>query len=186
MRFILFLILAVMVLPTQAQMTVSGVKLPAQIKKDEKALSLNGAGTRKKYFMSVYVAGLYMETKSKNAKQIIEADQAMGVRIQVVSSLVTSDNMSEPIREGFKKSLDGKTAPLQDKIDQFIKTFSAEDIDDGDVFDLWYIPGVGVKSYKNGKYKSTISGLDFKKALFGIWLGADPVSDDLKEDLLGG
>lgn len=185
MRILLSIVLSIAFIPSYAQMELAGVKLPSKLSNGKEELNLNGGGIRKKYFIKVYVAALYSETKNKDAQQIINADKPMGVRIQVVSSLVTSDNMAEPIREGFSKSLNGKTATLQSKIDAFIKTFTAEEINEGDTFDLWYIPGTGVKSYKNGKYKSTVSGLDFKRALFGIWLGKDPVDEDLKDGLLG-
>ena len=39
--------------------------------------------------------------------------------------------------------------------------------------------------YKNGAKKGSIDGHDFKKALFGIWLGKKPADDDLKEGMLG-
>ena len=53
------------------------------------------------------------------------------------------------------------------------------------MFDITYQPGKGVVAYKNGKEKGTIEGMDFKKALFGIWLSNDPADDDLKEAMLG-
>lgn len=39
--------------------------------------------------------------------------------------------------------------------------------------------------YKNGTKKGSIDGLDFKKALFGIWLCNKPADEDLKEGMLG-
>jgi len=42
-----------------------------------------------------------------------------------------------------------------------------------------------VKAFKNGKLLSTTEGEDFKKALFGIWLGASPVDSGLKTAILG-
>ena len=39
--------------------------------------------------------------------------------------------------------------------------------------------------YKNGNKKGSIAGLEFKKALFGIWLGDKPADDDLKTGMLG-
>ena len=42
-----------------------------------------------------------------------------------------------------------KTAPLKAKIESFIATFKKEEIKEGDVFVLNYIPGVGVKTSKN-------------------------------------
>ena len=35
------------------------------------------------------------------------------------------------------------------------------------------------------KKKGVIEGYDFKKALFGIWLGDNPADEGLKEGLLG-
>ena len=40
-------------------------------------------------------------------------------------------------------------------------------------------------TFKNDTLKTTVEGLEFKKALFGIWLSEDAVQDDLKEGLLG-
>jgi hypothetical protein len=62
----------------------------------------------------------------------------------------------------------------------------AEEIDDGDVFELVYLPEQGLNVYKNGSYTTTIAcGLSFKRALFGIWLSDRPVQTSLKRGLLG-
>lgn len=172
-------------LATDAQATLNGVTLPGKLKLDNTELILNGGGIRKKLFFKLYTSGLYLTGKNKNAADIINADKATAIRLSITSSVLNSSNMSEAIQEGFTKSLKGNTAPLQAKIDQFINTFKSGEIKEGDVFDVWYIPGEGVKSYKNGKLQSTMPGLDFKKALFGIWLSEDPVDADLKTGLLG-
>ena len=39
--------------------------------------------------------------------------------------------------------------------------------------------------YKNGEERGSFRGLEFKQALFGIWLGGNPADDDLKEGMLG-
>jgi len=172
-------------LGAEAQLTLNSVTLPAKLKQDNTELSLNGGGIRKKMFIKVYVAGLYVTDKSKNGNEVIAADKPMAVRLTVTSGFINSNNMSDAIQEGFGKSLKGNTGPLQAQITSFIATFKKEDIKEGDVFEMWYLPGVGVKSYKNGQYKSTVVGLDFKKALFGIWLSDDPVDADLKKGMLG-
>ena len=164
-----------------AQMTINGVNLPAK----SGNLVLNGGGVRKNLFFKVYTSGLYIESKSKDAAKIVKEEQPMAMRLQITSSVVSSDNMSESIREGFGKSMKGNTAPLKAQIDGFIGTFSKEAIKEGDVFELIYEPGTGVKAIKNGKLLNTTSGIEFKKALFGIWLGSDPVDADLKAGLLG-
>ncbi len=169
-----------------AQLTINSVTLPATIKAGENSLVLNGGGVRKKAFFKVYVAGLYLSAKNKSGDAITNDDKPMAVRLQITSSLVSSSNMSESIREGFTKSTGGKTAPLQARIDAFIATFNKEAITEGDLFELVYVPSEGLKAYKNGKLQNTTTGLDFKKALFGIWLSSTPVDEDLKKGLLGG
>ena len=169
-----------------AQTTIAGVTLPATLKVGNTNLVLNGGGTRVKLFMDMYVAGLYVPTKSNSGDAIAKANEAGAVRLHIVSSLVTTDRMKEAIIEGFKKSTGGKTAPLQARIDKFVQVFSLEPIVKGNEFDITYSPEEGTKAYKGGKLLQTIEGADFKTALWGIWLGNDPVDKNLKEGMLGG
>ena len=60
-----------------------------------------------------------------------------------------------------------------------------EEIKKGDVFIIMNVPDEGVVVYKNGSKKGSIDGYDFKRALFGIWLGDKPADDDLKAGMLG-
>jgi hypothetical protein len=185
MKKILFLLMTVFTLNTFAQQVVNGVTLPSKFKGTKGELTLNGAGIRKKAMFKVYVLGLYIDQKSKDAKAIIKNNEEVIVRLQITSSVVNSENMSEAIREGFDKSLNGNSSALKSKIDAFINAFSNESIKVGDVFVLDYVPGVGVKTSKNSKHVTTVEGEDFKKALLGIWLGENPIDANLKKTLLG-
>lgn len=169
----------------EAQVTISDVTLPATLKAGESELVLNGGGLREKLWIDLYVGGLYMESKSSDAKAIVAADKPMAVKLEIVSKLITSDKMVSAINEGFEKSTGGNMAPLQTKINKFIETFKKEEIGEGNVFDIVYVPGIGVQSKKAGVVQSTIEGLDFKQALFGIWLGDQPADKNLKEGMLG-
>lgn len=168
-----------------AQMTVNGVSLPAKLKTSSTEFTLNGAGVRKKAFFKVYVLGLFLREKNKDAADIIKANEEMAVRLQITSSVVSSGNMSSAIKEGFEKSLKGNYNAMKPKIEAFIEIFSKDEIKEGDVFLLDYVPNVGLKSFKNGKLLATTEGEDFKKGLFGIWLGPDPVDSGLKTSILG-
>lgn len=170
---------------SDAQLTINGVTLPATVKQGTTDLLLNGGGIRKKLFFKLYTGGLYLSAKSKNAADIVNADKPTAFRLTITSGVINSGNLSEAVEEGFGKSMKGNTAPLQEKINVLVSTFKSEEIKEGDMFELSYVPGEGVKAFKNGKLKNTITGLDFKKALFGIWLGEDPVDADLKTALLG-
>lgn len=170
---------------SDAQLTINGITLPATVKQGTTDLVLNGGGIRKKLFFKLYTGGLYLSAKNKNAADIVNADKPTAFRLTITSGVINSSNLSEAVEEGFGKSMKGNTAPLKDKITILVSTFKSEEIKEGDMFELSYVPGEGVKAYKNGKLKNTIQGLDFKKALFGIWLGEDPVDADLKTALLG-
>ncbi len=183
--FIATILALTMALSTQAQTTINGVTLPATIKAGDATCNLNGGGIRKKLFFKLYVGGLYLSEKSSDATAIINADKPMAVKLQITSGIISSENMSEAITEGFEASTGGNVAPLKAEIEAFVNTFKKDEIVEGNVFDIVYVPGKGVESYKNSKLQGTIKGMDFKKALFGIWLGSKPADDDLKEAMLG-
>jgi hypothetical protein len=169
-----------------SQVKVQGVTLPPKLGKDDKSCILNGAGVRNKYFMNVYVAGLYLPAKTSKPEEIINADKPMAVRMQIISALVTQERMTSSMIEGFEKSTGGKTAPIKNEIDMCVKIFKSEPVKVGDFYDVFYIPGEGVTASKNGKkIDILIPGLQFKKYLFAIWLGKDPVDDPLKDKMLG-
>jgi hypothetical protein len=163
---------------------VGGINMPDTLAVGSDTLVLNGAGIRTKFFIKAYVGGLYVKQKSGDANAIINADAPMAIRLHITSKLITSEKMKEATLEGFQNSTKGNTAPYKDKIDTFIAVFK-DNIKIGDVYDLIYIPGEGTKVYKNTELKSTAVGLDFKKVLFGIWLGDKPADKDLKALMLG-
>lgn len=164
--------------------TVSDVAVPSTLSVGDKKLVLNGAGIREKYFMDMYVGSLYLTSKNSDAKKIISADEPMAITLNIVSGLITSSKMEEAIDEGFKKSTGGNSAAIKDQIAAFTKVFS-ETINKLDVFKITYQTTEGVVVYKNGVSKGIIKGFDFKKALWGIWLGDDPADADLKKAMLG-
>jgi hypothetical protein len=55
----------------------------------------------------------------------------------------------------------------------------------GDSYTLTYVPGTGTTLRLNGTRLVTIPGHDFAAAYFRIWLGEDPISPALRDDLLG-
>ncbi|MCW3125578.1 MAG: chalcone isomerase [Bacteroidetes bacterium] len=178
-------LIACLAITASAQITVSGVTFPGTMKAGANNLVLNGAGTRVKMMMDVYVAGLYVTAKGTNGDAISKSGDMSVVRLHITSGLVTSDRMVDAVKDGFQKSTGGNTAPIQAKIDRFVKLFSLEPIVKGNEFDMVYEPGKGVTISKGGKLLDTIDGLDFKTALWGIWLGNDPVDKGLKAGLLG-
>lgn len=182
LTFLFFIFLTY--IPVNAQKVVSGVKLDAKLSIEGQDLILNGTGIREKMWFDLYVGSLYLEKKSNNAKEIINSKEAIAIRLDVLSGMVSSKKMVAALDEGLVNSTNNNTAPLKDKIAKF-KGFFKDEIKVGDKFILVYNPAEGVVFYKNGIKKGTIEGHDFKKALFGIWLCEKPADASLKSGLLG-
>lgn len=184
MKQIILLFVTFFTINSFAQLTLNDVTLPAKVKGHDKELVLNGGAIRKKAMFKVYVLGLYIPQKTKDAKAILNSNDNIVARLVITSSVVNSKNMTEAILEGFEKSTNKNMGPLQAKIDAFIAAFKDE-IKTGDVFDLSYSAADGTKALKNGKLVTTVTGDDFKKALFGIWLGDNPIDTKVKSGILG-
>ena len=161
--------------------TINGVKFPLTEKIGKNELVLNGGGLREKYWMDLYVAALYLEVKTTDASKVIYGTEEMAIHIKIISSSVTRERFLESVNEGFANAT--SKASAEDK-KKFIGFFSDE-FKIGDVIHFDYTPDKGLKVTKNGVVKGTIPGYDFKKALFGIWLGNNPADDDLKAGMLG-
>ena len=160
--------------------TIAGVDFPTIMKINKKVVTLNGGGLREKYTIDLYVVGLYLRNPSMNAKKIMTAKEEMAMKIEIVSNKVTRDKFVESVKEGFKKS---PGATVQD-INQFMKFFS-DPFKKGDKIMMVYKPGIGTVFYKNKEKRGVISGLKFKSAMFGIWIGDKPASKKLKQQILG-
>lgn len=185
MRVLIFFIALLVSAGANAQTKIGGIVMPNVSKAGEEYLKINGGGIREKFFIDLYVCVLYLREKSTNASKILNGDEAMSIKIRVISGMVDNANFEEALRAGFDKSTKNNIAPIKDRMEKLIKEGFGVDIKTGDIYDLVYMPGTGCIVYKNNKATVTIEGLDFKKALFGIWLSDDPVDADLKAKLLG-
>jgi len=165
-------------------LNVGGVDVPDTYSAMGQELQLNGAGTRSKWFMNLYVGGLYVPEKVADAEAVIAADEPQAITLHITSGMITSERMTEATMEGFQAATGGDLSAIQSDVDQFMAVFQ-EEIKEGDVFDLVYVPEQGVQVLKNGEQRDTVGDLEFKKALFGIWLSDKPAQKDLKEKMLG-
>ena len=183
-QLLIFSVIFSLALSANAQLTLNDVTLPAKLSYHDQTLILNGGGIRSKFVFKLYTIGLYLTKKNSDGNAIIKENSSMAVRFEITSDMINSDNMGEAINEGFDKSTEGNTSVIRKRIDEMLKTFSSEEIIIGDLFEIVFTPDKGSEIYKNGKLKSTIKGLDFKEALFGIWIAENPVSSGLKKELL--
>ena len=163
---------------------IGGASLPESLTAGEDQLLLNGAGFRKKLFIKVYAGGLYLKQKDTDPQKIIDANVPMGIRMHFVYDGVSSKKLIKAWDEGFNNATRGNVAPIKAKIDKF-NSFFSEEAKKSDIYDIIYIPEQGVSVSMKGKLKGIIKGIEFKKALFGIWLGEKPADKNLKKGMLG-
>ncbi len=163
---------------------IGGVNIPDNLTLDNQTLYLNGAGIRSKFIFDIYVGALYLKNKTNNPQKIIDADSASDIRMVITSSLVTGAKMKEGFSDDFKaiKTLGYK---VDDNIlKKFLQTFDTK-VHKRDIYDFAYLPTKGLVIYKNNKVVRIIKSIEFKKALYAIWLGEKPAQKSLKKKMLG-
>jgi hypothetical protein len=160
----------------------AGVRMPDTTTVEGKTLKLNGIGLRKKMLFKVYVAGLYLEVPSKDSTTVISADSVKSIRLHILRGL-SGSQIGEAISDGFYHNSKSQMGVLSDRLQKLNGMFPA--VVEGDQIVLTYVPGKGTLVSAKGQDKGVIEGKDFADALFAVWLGANPVQDDLKAALLG-
>jgi hypothetical protein len=174
--------LALVALPLLA-VSVDGVSVPDTVTVDGKTLKLNGAGMRKKMIVRVYVGALYLETPSKDAAAIVSSSETKSMRLRMMRT-VEGSKISGAIAEGFENNSKDAMPKLRSRLDQLAKWIP--DVKEGDEIALSWIPDKGTQIDVRGTTKGVIEGRDFADALFSVWLGPNPVQEDLKIALAGG
>jgi len=164
---------------------INAAEAPSSMEYQGTELTLNGQGTRVKFFMKVYDTSLYLGSQSSDAEEILSSNEAMAIRLDVTSTMVTTDAMKDALNSGLVKSTGNNTGPINEEIEQLISTFNS-DVTDSDFFEFIYMPDAGTHVLKNSTYIDTIPGIEFKKAFFGIWLSKNPIQKNLKKAMLGG
>ncbi|MBF0226359.1 MAG: chalcone isomerase family protein [Desulfobacterales bacterium] len=163
---------------------IANIKVPKTITYNDSSLICNGAGIRKKFMIKIYVGALYLKEKQTDAEKIINLAEPMAMRLHILYDKLSSKQMIGAIEEGFQKSV-GSGIEKFKKETQLLYEALAQ-IKKNDYFDMIYIPEDGIDVLKNDTSMGKIdNNYEFKKALFGIWLGQNPVDATLKNKLLG-
>ena len=102
---------------------IAGITFPPELKTKTGSLYFNGCGLREKYTLDLYVAGLYLNKPTMDAKKVINADAAQAIKIVIVSSKVTRDKFNESVKDGFANAAPYSAAPAQ--IKKFKSFFAA-------------------------------------------------------------
>jgi hypothetical protein len=97
---------------------------------------------------------------------------------------VSKEKITDAWEEGLAANLTTtEMQALQAQLEKFNTLF--RDMHKGEVIRICYLPGTGTEVRINGERRGNVEGETFFHALLAIWLGAHPVSSDLKQGMLG-
>ena len=160
---------------------IAGVTIPETLDND---LKLNGAGIRSKFFMKIYVAELYLEHPSTVADDILKPPGRKRMTMHMLYDEVSREKLVDGWNDGFAGNLvPEQLKALETKIQEFNGFFI--DVHAGEEIILDYTPDQGTVVSIAGKTIGTVTGADFNRALLSIWIGKEPVGEDLRDSLLG-
>ena len=88
----------------QKEFNVDGVIVPRTMTFLNKTVQLNGIGKRSKMWIEVYTQALYLTRLSQDAKDILNSDTEMAMRIEITSAMVSTGKFSRSVNNGLIKT----------------------------------------------------------------------------------
>jgi Chalcone isomerase-like len=147
-------------------------------------LVLNGLGLRKKFFIKVYVGGLYLQAKQSDPTKILASDTPRRMVMSFLYS-VSKDQMCDAWNEGLEANTPNASAEVKAAFKTTLCSWM-EPIPKTNRLVLTYVPGTGTTVEVNGKVKGTLPGKATADAIVSTWIGPKPaMGDDFKNAVLG-
>ena len=182
-RLFALLVVFVVVVPAVWAGELADVKMADEITVGDATLELNGMGLRKKMWVKVYVAGLYLESPAKDAAEAVSTGGTKRVVMHFLTNKANKKKMDAAWVEGFEANSPAAYDRLKDRVKEFADLFGNMKV--GDVIELTMVPGGGTTASVSGETMGVIDGDDFAAGLLKVWLGDHPPSDELKAGMLG-
>jgi hypothetical protein len=182
-----FLLVALLLPLSAAAAEVAGVKIDDKARVGNAELVLNGAGLRTRLFFQVYAIGLYLPQKSSTPAAVLAQAGPKRIAIHMLRD-VDADSFTEALTKGIRENhSEAEAKTLEPRIKELAAVMAEiKQAKKGMAMALDWT-GAGTQLLVQGKPAGRpIAGEDFYRALLRIWLGEDPVQEDLKKALLGG
>jgi hypothetical protein len=169
---------------------LEGVKLEDRVRVDGQEIQLNGIALRTRYqFFKVYVAGLYLPQKATTPDAAIDGVGAKRISLTMMRA-TNAEQFVESIDHGLRaNNSEAQLAEAKPQVDElFAKIRAVREAKEGLRIVLDYSPSSrSTTLFVDGMAQGApMVGEPFFRALLRIWLGENPVQEDLKKILLGG
>ena len=165
--------------------SVSGLSLPDTFPLAGQTLVLNGLGIRTLtiFKVKVYLAGLYVAQRNRDARAILASPGPKVIVMQFLHK-ASKEDVEKQYREGEAKNCGhGECAPSdKDDFERLIALTPAAAVGDT----LTYIcTQRGLRVLFNNKQVGEIANPDLATRILAGFIGSNPPSEDLKAQLLG-
>jgi len=177
----LLIAISLLVLTQLNAATLEKITMPDSMKIAGKTLVLNGLGLRQAtiFKVDVYVGGLYVTTKSKDQKVILDQLGPKFINMHFVRD-VSKSKLNGGWEDAFDNAVKNQTK-LKTRMERFYKMM--EDIKENQEIKITFFDDK-VNVVFNGKNKGDILGADFSKALLAVWF-INASDEGLRDGLLG-
>ena len=166
--------------------TLEGVTLPDTYPVEGQTLVLNGIGLRTLTILNVrvYVAGLYLAQRSRDAQQILASATPKVLLLQFLRSGSKSE-VERQFHNGETVNCGSGGCDPADQADFDRLVAAAPAVSAGDTF-TFVLTARGVRFYANNRLLAQSDKPDLGRLILLGYLGSHPPSADLRRALLGG
>ena len=133
-------------------------------------------------FIKAYAGALYLPDEVEGKHALTDVPRCLTLEYRVA---IKAEDFATATSESILKS-EGSEAyrVLEPDINRLNRLY--RDVRPGDRYALTYMPDNGTELSLNGQPLGKITGRDFSRAVFSIWLGPTPIDKRFRDQLTGG
>lgn len=148
---------------------------------------VTGVALREKTFLKVDVYTIVSYVKKgavlgeDKAADLLNLEEPKMLQMDLTrgfSNKKLKNAFSEVIEDNYKDM-----SAFQSDMDLFLAYFTA-DAEDGDKIIFGFCPAEGLTTSLNGTELGVIANVEFMKALWTVWFGAEPADEDMRDNLV--
>jgi hypothetical protein len=152
--------------------------LPPTLPVAGQELGLAGCAPREVLWRDVYALGLYLPRAQTTVGYIRDPSTAKALRLKVAYEGDVPDELPDKWQEALRRAYSQDLVRTLQGHYRTLKT--------GDTLTASYAPGRDTTILLNGEPIISKPGHGLMDALLGLWIGRDPVSEDMRREILAG
>jgi len=162
--------------------TVDGTAFSNTVTVNQTRLDLQGAALlRYMFFIEAYTGALYLPDTADGSQALEDIPKHLVLEYRVA---ISAEDFARATEKKIRESVsDAEFQRLLPKITALNRLY--RDVMPKDRYALTYIPGSGTVLTYNSTPLGNIEGHEFARAVFSIWIGANPIDKGFRDKLLG-